>query len=199
MRECCFKTPDHYHNSSHLRMTRENDVPNIQIKRKALAWPLWTRGCTRIQMKAIGKKPKISCLQWASPETVCLQRTFLVGHKNSVTPHIDLSKSTKSCAVCNGHWKEVQRCHARNGRRVPTLGCASASLQRGKDFPAASKEVGAWKAQCEAKKTGMIEEKLGREIPSSSTVCKNSAVFHAMWRLQAMVPEWTQAQWSKVR
>ena len=36
MRECCFKPPDHHHKSSHLRMTREIDVPNIQIKKKAL-------------------------------------------------------------------------------------------------------------------------------------------------------------------
>ena len=75
-----------------------------------------------------------------------LQRKLLATRLNSVTFHIGLSTSTiRSCVLCKRqeHRTEMRGCHVgKKGdveKRPRTASCASASLQRGKDFPVASK------------------------------------------------------------
>ena len=55
--------------------------------------------------------------------------------------------------------------------------CASASLQRDKDFPAASKEAGACKAQCQAKKMGRARKKVARVLPNASVSLQKQCSF----------------------
>ena len=122
--------------------------------------------------------------------------------KTSFTKIQDLVSQCESVSL---EWKFLVSClnslqlivvNEKGGRRkVPrTASCASASLQRVKGFPVASKHRSE-RAQCQAKKTGKIEETV-----ASATKCtgkrkkKNNAVLHTMWRQKAMVPTEVRAQ-----
>ena len=81
----------------------------------------------------------------------------------------------------------MRGCHREEGRRkkgeVPrTAYCASASLQRGKNFLVASEG-----RSVKGAAPGQEDWNDQREGKES----KNSAVLHTMWMLYAMVPRWT--------
>ena len=99
----------------------------------------------------------------------------------------------QSANIRNEKEKLPQR--KRGRRRVPrAASCAIASLQRGKDFPVASKarsESGAVSGQEDGKYRGG-----GREWEKGS---KNSSIIHTKWRQKAMVPGEVRALCSIVR
>ena len=116
-------------------------------------------------------------------ESVSLEWKFFVSCLNSFKHNaIDVRKK-----------KEVRRI------KVPrTASGASASLQRGKDFPVATRDMSE-KAQCQAKKTGKTEERVANATKGTGKGSKNSASLHTMWRSKAMVPREVRAHCSIVR
>ena len=77
--------------------------------------------------------------------------------------------------------------------------CASASLQRGKDFPVATKDrrKGAVPGQEDGNDLGGCES--NRATVRTGKRNKNNVVLHTKWRLKAMVPREARAHCSIVR
>ena len=143
----------------------------------------------------------------------------------------------RSCVLCKQKKNTELRCENGTGKKKGrkesfprTASCASASLQRGEDFPVASKDRSVTDAVPgqEDGKDAVTQDEMqppkangGVQIldtwgltltspssttsisPSTTSTCvrenaamssgrsKGSAVFHIMWRLQAVVPRWT--------
>ena len=127
-------------------------------------------------------------------ETTSLQRKLLATRLNSVTFHICLSTPEPRCenATVKQTW-DIEKLPRK-------ASCASASIQRGKDFPVASQGRSV-KGEVPGQEDGEDRGE-GREDAiecKGRKGCRNSTVLHTMWRLKAMVPRTATTHCSIVR